>query len=239
MINGPAYAQVYSILKREIMEGEFPIGALLPAEPELERRFGVSRTTIRRAVDLLSREGFVRAQQGFGTQVLNYKTKQNLNVITSMSETLRQKGHTVCPKSMHIDIVPASAHIAKDLGIEEGEKVARVQRIQLADGQPIAIMRNYIPAASVPGIENHVDEIKSLYQFLADRYNITVEHAHDRISARNADFTEAQMLEIEVGAALLCMRRVCYAGDRPVCTDRLNIVGEKYELEVNMTGRAI
>lgn len=237
MMNGPAYAQIYNVLKREIIEGEFVIGSLLPPEPELEKRFHVSRTTVRRAVDLLSREGFVKAQQGFGTQILDYKTKQNLNAITSMSETLRQKGHEVSPKSMYIDIVAPSPHIAKDLGIAEDEKVARVQRIQLVDGHPIAIMKNYIPASLAPGIENHVSEIKSLYQFLENRYNISIENAHDRISARNADFSEAQMLEVEVGAALLYMRRVCYAGGRPVCADRISIVGEKYELDINMTGR--
>ena len=134
MLKSPAYAKIYDVLKREIMEGELAIGELLPPEPELEKRFNVSRTTIRRAVELLSRDGFVQAQQGRGTHVLDYKTKQNVNTVTSISETLRSKGYEVKPKSMYIDIVPASAHIAEDLKIKEGEMVARVQRIQLADG---------------------------------------------------------------------------------------------------------
>lgn len=236
-MNEPAYAQMYKILKREIMEGEFAVGTLMPAEPELERRFAVSRTTVRRAMDLLARDGFIRAQRGLGTVVLDYKTKQNLNVITSMSETLKSKGYEVCPKSLYVDIVPAGTNIAKDLGLAPDELVARVQRIQLADGMPIAIMKNYIPAVTVPGIVNHVDEIHSLYQFVEERYNIHIETAHDRISARNADFTEAQMLDVPVGTALLYMRRVCYSQGKPVLADRLSIVGEKYELEVDMVGR--
>lgn len=236
-MNEPAYAQIYKVLKRELIEGEYAVGTLIPPEPELEKRFGVSRTTVRRAVELLAREGFIKTQRGLGTVVLDYKTKQNLNLITSMSETLRRKGFVVEPKSMYVDVVPASLHIAEDLELPEGELVARVQRIQLADGHPIAIMKNYIPAVKVPGIENHMDEIKSLYQYLEDRYDISIETAHDRISARSADFSEAQMLDIPVGTALLYMRRICYAGGRPVCADRLSIVGDKYELEVNMVGR--
>ncbi|MEA5011950.1 MAG: GntR family transcriptional regulator [Angelakisella sp.] len=238
MITGPAYAQVYNTIKREIMEGEYPIGSLLPPEPVMEKRFGVSRTTIRRAMDLLSRDGFIKAQQGFGTQVLDYKTRQNLNVITSVSETLRRKGHIVEPRSMYIDIVNPGAQILQELNLQESDKVARVQRIQIADGKPLAIIKNYISAVRVPGIEQHVDEIHSLYQYLEDRYNIVIESAHDSISARSADFAEAQMLEVPVGSALLCMKRVCYSGSQPICADRLSILGDRYELEVNMVGRS-
>lgn len=238
MINAPAYARVYEAVKRDIMEGEYPIGSLIPTEPELERRFGVSRTTIRRAVELLSREGFVRAQQGYGTKVLDYKSKQNLNLITSVSETLRRAGHAVESRSTYIDVVAPSPRIAESLRLESGASVARVQRILVVDGHPLAIIRNYIPACLVPGIEEYNNgTIASLYQFLEDRYNLVIETAHDCISARNADFDEAQMLNVPVGTALLHMRRVCFSGGRPVCADRLSLLGDRYELEVNMVGR--
>ena len=238
MIKMPAYASVYNILKREIMDGDIPVGSLLPPEPELEKRFSVSRTTVRRAVELLSQEGLVKAQQGRGTEVLDNRTRQNLNMVTSMSETLTKKGYTVRAKSIYVDIVPASAHIASDLDLNEGDLVARVQRIQLADGQPIALMKNYIPSYMVPGIEKQAEHISSLYKFLEERYNIDIESAKDRISARSADFSEAQMLEVPVGKALLYMRRVCFSGGRPVCADRISIVGDKYELEASMIGRS-
>ena len=95
MARYPAYSMVYDTLKQEIIDGDIAIGELLPPEPELERRFQVSRTTVWKAVELLSRDGFVRAQQGKGTEVLNNKTKQNLNGVTSISETLRKRGCTV------------------------------------------------------------------------------------------------------------------------------------------------
>lgn len=237
MMKGPAYARVYNIIKREIEEGEHPVGSLLPAEPELEKRFSVSRTTIRRAMDLLARDGLIRAQQGYGTTVLDYKTRQNLNGITSISETMRRRGHNVSLKSIYVDVVEANPHVRDDLKLAPGEKVARVQRILMNDGHPLAIMKNYIPYSMVPGIENRTEEIQSLYQFLEDYYGISIESAHDNISARNADFTEAQMLDVAVGTALLYLRRVCFADGRAVCVDRCTVLGDRYEFEVNLIGR--
>lgn len=237
MARYPAYAKVYEVLKKEIIDGDFAIGDLLPTEPELEKRFQVSRTTVRKAVDLLSREGFLQAKQGRGTEVLDNRTKQNLNVVTSISETLRKKGYEVAPKSIYIDRVPAPPHIARDLGIGAETEVVRVQRIELADGTPIAIMKNYLKPELVPAIEKHIGEISSLYHFLEERYKIQINSAHDRISARTADFTEAEMLDVTPGTALLYMKRICYADNRPVCVDRLSLLGDRYELEVDMSGR--
>ena len=233
----PAYIRIYENIKRQIMEGDYSIGDMLPPEPELEKRFNVSRTTIRKAMEILSREGFVVAKQGRGTRVLDYKTNQNLNLVTSISETLRKQGYEVKAKSMHIDRVPAKASIAKDLGIGVGTEVARIQRIQLADGKPIAIMRNYILSHIVPDIEKHVNNFDSLYKFLEESYNINIDSALDRISAKTADFNESEMLQVPIGSALLYTKRVCYEKGNPVCTDRLSIIGDRYEFEINMNGR--
>lgn len=231
-----AYAVVYDTLKREILEGEFQIGMLLPTEPELEKRFGVSRTTVRRAIDLLSQDGFVKAQQGRGTEVLNYRTRQNLNHVTSITQTLINKGFRVYAKSTYIDKIPAPQTISTDLEIPVGEPVVRIQRIQMADDVPIALMCNYLPEAIVPGIEKRLKDFDSLYQFLQDEYGIVIDSAYDRISASCADFALSQMLEIPVGRALLYIRRVSRSNLRPVCADRISINGERYELEVNTFG---
>ena len=238
MVGQPAYASMYELLKREILEGEIPIGSTMSSEPELEKRFNVSRTTVRRAVDLLTRDGYVHPQQGRGTLVLDYKTSQSLNIVASVTETLRVKGFNVRSKTTYIDIIEPSPTIAEDLAIEKGALVARVQRIQLADEKPIAIMKNYIPAYMVPGIELQSESIDSLYKFLEERYNIAIDSAKDRISARNADFSESQMLETTTGTSLIYIKRICYSKDRPVCADRTSILGSKYELELNMFGRS-
>ncbi len=233
----PAYARVYNALKARILESDYAVGELLPPEPELEKQFGVSRTTVRKAVENLSREGFVLAQQGRGTQVLDFSTRQNLNEVTSLSETLERKGFTVVPKSMYIDRVAASAKLAKELEVEVGAPVVRVQRIQLADGKPIAIMHNYLRAEMVPGMENDSGKFHRLYDYLETRHGIVIDSAYDRITAKAASFTEAEMLQVSVGSALIYLIRNCFSAGKPVCADHCSIIGGRYDFEIRMQGR--
>ncbi len=232
-----AYMRVYNTLKRQILEGEYAIGSLLPTESELEKLFSVSRTTVRKAVEILSREGFVQTQQGRGTEVLDYNTSQNLNVVTSTSETLERKGYRVTTKNMYIDRVRAQGRLARELGVDEGSELVRVQRIQLADDVPVAIMKNYLKPGLVPGIEAHSNRFTRLYDFLQDYYGIAIDAAQDRITAKNASFEEAQMLDVPVGTALVYLSRTCYQDGVSVDVDHVSIVGGRYEFEIMMRGR--
>ncbi|MEA5016331.1 MAG: GntR family transcriptional regulator [Candidatus Limiplasma sp.] len=232
-----AYMRVYNVLKKQILEGGYPIGSLLPTESELERIFDVSRTTVRKAVEILCREGFLETRQGRGTEVLDYRTSQNLNVVTSTSETLERRGYRVVTRDMYIDRVKAQGRLAQDMGVEEGVEVVRIQRIQTADDVPIAIMKNYLKASLVPGIESHSNQFTRLYDFLQDFYGVAIDAAQDRITAKNASFEEAQMLGVPVGTALVYLSRVCFQNGVPVDVDHVSLVGGRYEFEVFMNGR--
>lgn len=232
-----AYMRVYNVLKKQILEGGYAIGSLLPTESELEKIFDVSRTTVRKAVEILSREGFLETKQGRGTEVLDYRTSQNLNVVTSTSETLERRGYHIATKNMYIDRVKASATLARELGVSEGAEVVRVQRIQTADDVPIAIMKNYLKASLVPGIESHTSKFTRLYDFLQDYYGVAIDAAQDRITAKNASFEEAQMLDVPVGTALVYLSRICFQNGAPVDVDHVSLVGGRYEFEVFMNGR--
>ncbi|EDS73109.1 GntR family transcriptional regulator [Anaerofustis stercorihominis] len=231
------YSKLYTYFKEKIENGYYKPGDLIPPEPEIEKMFNVSRTTVRKAVDLLSREGFLKAQQGKGTVVTDNKTMQSLNHVTSVSETLRHKGYDVKPKNIFIDTVAADDFISDRLGIENGTTIIRIQRIQLANGVPIAIVKNYLRKEDVPDIVKRQDEIYSLYAFLEKEYGINFDSATELISAKNATFEESQMLNVPVGNALIELKRTCFMGDNPICIDHSKIVGSKYELEIEMVGR--
>ena len=233
----PAYIRVYSALKGKILDGEYGIGDLMPPEPELERMFLVSRTTVRKAVEMLSQEGLVAAKQGKGTTVLDYHTTQNINQVSSLSQTLEEKGCNVYCKNMYITTVAASARVASELQVERGSSVILIQRLQIADNKPIAIFKNYLIPEMVPDIENYVGKFAHLYDFLEEHYGLLIDAARDRISARSATFEEASMLDVPVGTALIYLSRVCYSGGRIVGTDHCRILGSRYEFEVHMSGR--
>lgn len=233
----PAYVRVYDTLRRRIQEGDYAIGDLLPPEPELERQFLVSRTTVRRAVEMLSREGMVEAMQGRGTEVLSFNTTQNINEVTSVSETLERKGYIVYSKNMQIDRIQASARLARELDISINSPVIRIQRLQLADEIPIAIMRNYLIPDLVPNIVKYEGKFTRLYDFLEEHYSLTIDAADDRISARTTTPEEAEMLNVPVNTALIYLIRTCYSNGRIIGVDHCRILGSKYEFEVRMKGR--
>ncbi len=233
----PQYVRIYETLRRRIQENEFPVGSFLPPEFDLGDKLKVSRTTVRKAVEMLIKDGFVYVRRGVGTQVLDFKATQPLQYITSFSETLREQGFEVSYRGVKVKAVPAPAKVAADLGIGSGDKVLRIHRVALANGKPIAIMMNYLLPEVVVGIEAKVDKIKSLYAFLESEYNIVIEAATDSISARAASALEAEELKIPEGSPLLVVRRITYSKGNPIERADLDIVAGRYEYSVRTTER--
>ena len=231
------YHEIHDRLKQEILRERFAIGSLLPTEAELENEYGVSRSTIRKAMSLLAEEGLVEIKQGRGTRVLIYKAKQDFNRVTSVTESLRRKGYHVTTKSMMIDRVPASFPLTDSLKVKEGEQLARVQRLQLADDKPICIMTNWIPYHLVPGLEHSAGTFTALYQFLEEKYDFNITSTEDRIFATAASFYEAEVLDVPIGTPILQIERTCYCKGKPVCCDSVKIIGSQYEVEITTEGR--
>jgi GntR family transcriptional regulator len=237
MTKNPQYLDVYYTLKKQINTGAYVKGDFLPVEGELEKIFGVSRTTIRKAIEMLRGDGYLEVKQGRGTRVLDIHYTQNLNYVSSVSETLRQKGYKVTTKSIYIDIVKASKFLAEVLNVPVDADLYRVQRVQLADNIPAAIMINYIHIDLAPGLNEKADKITSLYKFLESEYNLSIDASKNTISAKNADFTEANMLDIHINSALITINRVTYGLGTPITYDCSTIRADIYQFEIASTGR--
>jgi GntR family transcriptional regulator len=233
----PHYQEVYNNLRKQISGGEYVFNDYLPTETQLEEIFQVSRTTIRKAIDMLVKDGFLEVRQGRGTRVLDYQYTQNLNRVTSTSETLSQKGYAVTTKDIFVEIIPAPKRIVRRLGLAEGAEVCHIQRVQLADNVPTAIMANYIDAALVPGLAAHADKIVSLYSFLEAEYGIYITSAEDVITAKTADFVESQMLGVKTGTALLFLKRIAYQNRLPISFDETTVRADIYQYEIQISGR--
>lgn len=233
----PRYLWVYNSLKNQIEVEDFKVGDFLPPEPELQKSFRVSRTTVRKAVEMLTQQGFVYIRQGKGTQVMDFKATQKLGFVTSFSETLREKGAAVSQEHLRVETVPAPRRIAQDLQIEPDERVVRIDRVTHANGTPIALMTNFLLPSIVPGIEKRIWGMSSLYSFLESEYNVVIEAATDFISARDATPVEAEKLQIPEHSPLLVVRRITHGGGRPVEVAVLLVVADKYEYCVHTKER--
>ena len=230
------YAIVYESVKNDIINEKYKVGDILPTIPELEKSYSVSRTTIRKAEEMLAAEGFIQIRQGRGTTVIQKRISQHLNSLTSISQTLRNRGYEVGTKHIFVAVDACSNKVARHLNIDPGSPVIVVNRIQTADGAPVAITKNYIVQSQVPGIERESAQIVSLYEYLSDHYGIVYTSAKDTISAATATYEDAVMLETAPGQALLTISRICYVNDVPVEYDDIKLVADKYEFEVYLRG---
>ena len=233
----PAYRELYQKIKNDIESGVYSAGDFIPTEPELEKSFAVSRTTVRKATKLLADENLVEIRQGRGTMVLDTKTPQSFNGVTSVTESLRKHGYEVATKSRYIDIIQPSEEIASQLALSPGEKVVRVQRVQTADGIPVCIMVNHIPERLVPHMDNS-SEFIGLYNYLEEKYNIEICSTSDTIFAAACDFTESQILGVPTGTPILIIERICYnRSKQPVCVDKVRVLANKYKVKITTEGR--
>jgi GntR family transcriptional regulator len=236
----PLYAKISRILKEEIASGFYKVGDLLPSEEELERRFGASRTTIRNALGELEREGLVLRRRGKGTIVQEPKAAQNMNVISSFTETLREKGVQVGTGIVTIELIPAPPRVLAALGLEKGEKVYLVQRTRLANGVPIAFMTNYLLARVVPGLEGKKEALREvgLYQLLEEEYGLVLKRAVETIEAYLSGSLEADILQIPEKVPLFHTVRITYLEDGTPFEMVISIIrADKYEYRVYLEGR--
>ncbi|SDQ89935.1 GntR family transcriptional regulator [Thermostaphylospora chromogena] len=212
----PKYFQLREILLDLIESDELPIGAAIPSERELGQRYGLSRMTVRQAVDHLVSEGRLQRVAGKGTFVARPKIEMTLR-LTSFSEDMRARGMTPGARDLDRRIVRASAHLARQLGIQPGDEVHFIERLRTADGEPLCIERAHIPVTLAPDLAAHDLTDRSLYELLETAYGLVLDAGELTIDAGIADPADADLLKLPRGGAVLLLQRRSFAGG--VCAE--------------------
>ena len=227
----PLYYQLKEYLLKTIEESYKP-GDLLPSEGEIEKQYGVSRITVRKAIEELAREGIVVKKQGKGTYVMEQKVLYDANTIGSLTQRLIQEDRHLETQSIEY-ILLTDAHHVKD--ILQCQELLCIKRFRLLDGQPFAIMHNYIAVDRVPDIEERFG-IESLYTFYREAYGITFAQAEETVEARAATEEQARLLEIEPNAPLLSLQRLSFdAKGKPIEFSDLLIKANMYRHKIRLT----
>jgi GntR family transcriptional regulator len=175
--------------------GSLSVGNAIPPERGLSEEFGVSRMTVRRAVDELVREGYLVRHQGSGTFVAEPKIAQQLTM-TSFSEDMRRRGLAPSSKTLSMSAMPAGASIGRYLELYPKERILRIARLRLADGETMAIETLYVPEAMVPGLTSKDLEDSSFYELLETRYGILVATGTQTIEPTVIDEEESKILQV-------------------------------------------
>lgn len=221
-----------------IESGQLTPGDRVPSERELTEQFGVSRMTARQALRELESQGYLYRVQGKGTFVASPKLEQPLVGLTSFTEDMRRRGLAPGARVLAAGEVEADRKVARLLGLSEGQRVFRLERLRLADGQPMALEIAHIPAAICPGLESESFADVSLYRFLWERCGLLLVRAAQSMESVPASAYEAEMLGVDEGAPLLLLERLCFDGrGRAVEFVRSLYRGDRYRFTAELAGQ--
>lgn len=229
------YYQIASLLREWIASGQLRPGEKLPTEDELCALFQVSRTTVRAALGVLTSAGLIRREQGRGTYVAEPRLEQTSKRLCGFTEEMRQRGLHPETRVLQVSREEADEVIANKLDLPVGAAVIRIERLRLADGEPMGIQKAFVPFSLCPSLLNE-DLSQSLYELLERKYNIIPYKAKDTYYVGKLTKEEARLLGVPPGAAAFVVERLTLSPEGvPIEYVRSVMRGDRYRVTLELS----
>jgi GntR family transcriptional regulator len=210
----PFYIQLMDLLRENISRGHWQPGDQLPGEHTLCDTYGVSRTVVRQALRELELEGLIYRRKGKGSFVSEPKFSGGLaQSLTGFYQDMAERGHRPVSQVLRQTVIPAPVKIAQQLEIERGTPVIELQRLRFVAKEPIVLVTSYLPQTLCPGLEKVDFREQSLYAYLEATFQLVIVRGRRYIEAVAADESEAELLQVEVGAPLILLDSVSFLED--------------------------
>jgi GntR family transcriptional regulator len=240
---GPKYLSVREHLRRRV--SALPEHTLLPPEPVLCAEYGVSRITLRRAVDGLVADGHLVREQGRGTFVtrpaIRHEYRESfVHRIAGFTSVMTEQGAQVGTTVLTQRITPAPSSVAKELSLDTADDVVELVRLRSLDGAPNHVAHSFLPATLYPKAAEADLSEGSLYDYLRREYAADLAHARIVVDVGMAAAEEADLLDVVAGSPLLVVRTTVHdSGGHPLVHSfsRLRPDVSQVEFEVSVTGR--
>ncbi|HEY0247899.1 MAG TPA: GntR family transcriptional regulator [Gryllotalpicola sp.] len=219
----------------QLVEAMSP-GEQIAPERELMVRYDVARETLRRALDELAAEGVIERRAGVGTFVSRPKLTQAVRV-RSFTQDMAERHMSSASRIIRHSVAVAGAVLGQALRISPGDRVLSIERLRLADGEPMALESLSIPAALVPDLDIVSLRSRSLYETLASDYGISIEGGTQTIEATVADEEESRLLRVPLLSPALLIERVTWdQNERRIEFVRSRYRGDRYKFQVDLAG---
>lgn len=226
----PLWSQLYDILEERILNGEYPVGSNLPAEVVLMEEFGVSRITVRQAMDKLLESKFIARKRGKGTIVLERNNKIETSFVSSFNG-IHEKNNDTDRRVISVTIVAAPVEVAYYFGLNKNEKILQLTRGIYVDNKLVSIQETYLNP-QLP-IDEKLDYSGSLYKLLEIKgYKIT--GVIEEISASIISAKEKKLFNISKNEAIMTRIRKSNSNSFPIEYTYSRYLSNGYELIIEL-----
>ncbi len=212
------YQQLYQLLLDAIRQQLVKPGQKMPSATEMSKITGVSRMTVRQAIQRLVNEGWLYTVPGNGTFVAsNPHLVQNLQVLMGWTEETQAQGYTPSSKLVSAEVEPADANAAANLKVIPGTPVYSICRVRYADQRALAVETANLIVARYPGLLDEFDDSTSLYHLLRHKYGVKLLKARQLMDVGEANRQIASLLDTQVGKPVMLLERTTYTyNEEPV-----------------------
>lgn len=209
---------------RETIKTEMKPHDLLPSERDLSEIHGVSRTTVRLALQELEHLGYIYKKHGKGTFVSSVSDSvMNLSGAYSFTEQMKSLGRIPQTKTLSFEVVSANQYFADRLGVHKGVKIIKIKRLRLADGQPMMLERTYLPQIKFASLTEGKLDLKSLYDLFLSEYGEVIKYAEEEFYASIVNGKDAEWLDVPTGSPALNLIRETYNTNNEVIEYTLSV----------------
>lgn len=229
------FSQLEEILRDGIEDGTWQPGESIPSERELSRIYGLSRMTVRKAIDRLVSTGLIFRVDGKGTFVSEPKVSFQALSLAGLREQTLKLGYSPSTKLLDIERVLASDKVAAFLKIAPNTPVFLIERIVFANNVPLALHRSYIPEHLCPSLPDHDLSNSSLYAILKDAFGVTIHHMSEMLETTLASVRESLLLGVEPGSPMFLLRITTYnPSQNPIEYVKVIFRGDRVQLSLNL-----
>ncbi|MGH9397617.1 MAG: GntR family transcriptional regulator [Terriglobia bacterium] len=229
----PFYRQIADQVREMIQSGKIPPGQPFWSEGEISSDLGISKMTVRQAFQILRAEGLLTVSKGKRPLVAAGRLQKNTQELRGFTEEMARRGLKPSSKLLVIESVLPEPEISAALKLDKDAEVYKIQRLRLADNQPVGVETSYLPARLFRGLERQDLENKSLYSTLEAHYGVKLDWSEEVLEARAAGKGEADLLQVRRGSPLFFMRRKVYSADGAPVEYGLSLFrGDRYSATV-------
>lgn len=229
MSHQPLYLQIKESLKQQVLEGVYAPNEQLPSESKLMALFGVSRITVRHALNELYREGLIFTSQGKGTFARKPKATQDVHRLEGFGEAMTAKGYDTSARLLNMQEIMPPQQVLTKLNLHSEESVIEVVRVRYLNRVPVSIDQSYFPLSIGQRLFGR-DLTGDIFPLLEEKLGVVLGVADIRLEARCANAEMAALLHIDVDSPVMWVERLTKdVNDRPVDYEFLTFRGDSYQ----------